>query len=148
MDVILKEDVQKLGAANQVVKVRDGYARNYLIPKGLAVQATESNRKNLGEIQRQQAHRVEKQRKAAQSTEEKLKDIKLTIGAKVGETGKIYGSVTNIQIAEALRQKGIEVDRKLISFEEDHIKQVGTYNATINLYKDVKVTIPFEVVAE
>ncbi len=148
MEIILKQDVAKLGNADDLVTVKSGYGRNYLIPQGMAIMATESNKKQLEETNRQRAFKFEKMKKAAEDVGTRLEKVEITIGAKVGETGKIYGSVTTIQLAEALQAKGFEVDRKMITFEDDHIKTLGTYAATINLHRDHKVRIEFEVVAE
>ena len=142
MKIILKEDISGLGYKDDVVDVKSGYARNYLIPTGKAVIATESALKVLAENQRQRAHKLERIKDEAEA----LKDVKLTIGAKTSSTGTIFGSVNAIQIAEALEKLGHNVDRKLISL--DPVKEVGTYEATINLHRDVTVKVPFEVVAE
>lgn len=146
MKIILKEDISGLGYKDDVVDVKSGYARNYLIPTGKAVIATESALKVLAENQRQRAHKLERLKAEAEAKAEALKDVKLTIGAKTSSTGTIFGSVNAIQIAEALEKLGHNVDRKLISL--DPVKEVGTYEATINLHRDVTVKVPFEVVAE
>ncbi len=149
MDVILKKDINNLGYANDIVTVKDGYAQNYLIPQGLAIVADKTNRKVHTEIMRQKAFKQEKARFEALSVAQKLESVSLRIGAKAAETGKIYGSVNAIQIAEALKEQyKIEVDRKKIILDGDSIKEVGTYEATINLHKDAKVNIRFEVFAE
>jgi large subunit ribosomal protein L9 len=148
MEVILKQDVKNLGHKDEVVKVRPGYGRNYLIPQGFAMLATEGNRKMLAESVRQRAHKEEKLRTEASATVEKLTAITVQVGAKVGESGKIFGSVNAIQIAEALRKAGVEVDRKNISLDEEAIKQIGTYTAHVKIYKDIKADVKFEVVAE
>jgi large subunit ribosomal protein L9 len=148
MEVILKQDVKNLGHKDEVVKVRPGYGRNYLIPQGFAMLATEGNRKMLAESVRQRAHKEEKLRTEASATAEKLTAITVQVGAKVGESGKIFGSVNAIQIAEALRKAGVEVDRKNISLDEEAIKQIGTYTAHVKIYKDIKADVKFEVVAE
>lgn len=147
MEVILKEDVTNLGYKNDIVKVKSGYGRNYLIPQGKAVIATDSARKILAEDLRQRAHKLEKIKKDAEEVAAKLKDVALTIKTKVSSTGTIFGSVTNIQIADELSKLGIEVDRKIISIKEA-VKEVGKYTATVRLHKEVSVEIPFEVVAE
>ncbi|TCO06087.1 large subunit ribosomal protein L9 [Natronoflexus pectinivorans] len=147
MEVILKEDVTNLGHRDDIVKVKPGYGRNYLIPQGLAVLATESALKVHAENQRQRAHKEEKLRQEAAAVAEKLEGLKLTIGAKASSTGKIFGSVNNIQIAEALEKDGFKVERKNISIK-DAVKELGTYTANVKLHRDVKVTIEFEVVAE
>lgn len=146
MKIILKEDIAGLGYKDDVVEVKSGYGRNYLIPFGKAVIATESALKVLAENQRQRAHKLERIKAEAEAQAEALKDVKLTIGAKTSSTGTIFGSVNAIQIAEALEKLGHEVDRKLIAL--DPIKEVGSYEATIRLHRDVTVKVPFEVVAE
>ncbi len=148
MEVILKQDVKNLGHKDEVVKVRPGYGRNYLIPQGFAMLATEGNRKMLAESVRQRAHKEEKLRTEASATAEKLAALTVQVGAKVGESGKIFGSVNAIQIAEALRKAGVEVERKNISLDEEAIKQIGTYTAHVKIYKDIKADVKFEVVAE
>lgn len=149
MEVILKEDVKHLGSKNELVKVRPGYARNFLIPKGFAVEATEGRRKEYAEVVKQRAHKEEKIKKEAQKAADTLKNITLKVGAKAGEKGKIFGSVTSIQIADAIKKAGYDVDRKNISIEnEDNIKTLGTYSANIKLHKEVSLKINFEVVAE
>lgn len=147
MKIILKEDVQGLGYKDDVVEVRDGYGRNYLIPTGKAVVATESALKVLAENQRQRAHKLAKIKADAEALAQSLEGVSLTIGAKTSETGTIFGSVNAIQIAEALEKAGFSVDRKAIELKKA-IKEVGKYAATINLHKEVVVEIPFEVVAE
>ncbi len=148
MEVILKEDVTNLGHKDDLVTVKNGYARNYLIPRGIAVAATKSVRKMHDENVRQRAHKEEKMRNAAAESAEKLNEVKLTIGAKTSTKGKIFGSVNTIQIAEALKEKGFDVERKNISIKEDLIKEIGTYKAQIKLYKEVTAEIEFEIVAE
>ncbi len=148
MDVILKQDISNLGHKDEIVTVKDGYARNYLIPKGYAVNATASMRKMHGEIMRQKAHKEEKIHQQAVEIAEKMKGIKLTIGAKTSTKGKIFGSVNTIQISEALKEKGFDIDRKDISFKEEPIKEIGKYTANVKLHKDVTVDIPFEIFAE
>ena len=147
MEVILKEDIISLGFKDDVVNVKKGYARNYLIPQGKAVIASESAKKVLAENQKQRAHKLAQIKTDAEALAGKMEGVTLTIGAKTSSTGTIFGSVTNIQIAEALKEKGFEVDRKLIQIK-DQVKEVGTYNAVIKLHKEVSVEIPFEVVAE
>jgi large subunit ribosomal protein L9 len=147
MKIILKEDISNLGYKDDVVEVKSGYGRNYLIPQGKAVIATESALKVLAENQRQRAHKLAKIKADAEALAASLKDVKLTIGAKTSSTGTIFGSVNAIQIAEALEQLGFNVDRKVIEVKET-IKEVGTYNAIAKLHKEVSVEIPFEVVAE
>jgi len=148
MQVILKEDVANLGHKNDIVAVKPGYGRNYLIPKGLAILATPSARKVHAENIRQRAHKEEKIRNDAATIAEQLDGKKITIGAKTSSTGKIFGSVNNIQIAEVLNKEGFNIERKNIVIKEEHIKEVGTYSAVIKLHKDIKATIEFEVVSE
>ncbi len=147
MQVILKEDVVNLGYKDDIVTVRDGYGRNFLIPKGKAVIASESAKKVLAENLKQRAHKLAKVKEDAQALGTKLEGVSLTIGAKTSSTGTIFGSVTNIQVAEALAKQGYEVDRKII-YIKDAVKEVGNYKALIKLHKDVSVEIPFEVVSE
>lgn len=146
MKIILKEDVKNLGYKDDVVEVKDGYGRNFLIPTGKAVIASESALKVLAENQRQRAHKLEKIKADAQALADSLKDVKLTIGAKTSATGTVFGSVNAIQIAEALEKEGFNIDRKIIDVQP--VKEVGNYTATINLHKEVVAELPFEVVAE
>ena len=148
MNVILKQDLPNLGHKDDIVTVKDGYARNYLIPKGLAINATAQARKVHEEILRQRAHKEEQLKEAASKMAEELKKVSLTIGAKTSTKGKIFGSVNTIQIAEALNEKGFEVERKNISIKDDLIKEIGSYSATVKLHKEVLVDIPFEIVSE
>lgn len=148
MEIILKQDVPNLGHKDEIVNVKNGYARNYLIPRGMATVATESAKKVLAENVKQRAHKEAKVKTDAEAIAKKLEGISLTIGAKTSTTGKIFGSVNTIQIAEALANKGFEIDRKNISLPDDHVKEVGNYTAEIKLHRDVKVTIQFEVVSE
>lgn len=147
MKIILKEDITNLGYKDDVVEVKSGYGRNYLIPFGKAVIATPAALKVLAENQRQRAHKLAKIKADAEALAASLADVKLTIGAKTSSTGTIFGSVNAIQIAEALEKLGFNVDRKVIVVKET-VKEVGNYNATLKLHKDVTVEIPFEVVAE
>ena len=146
MEIILKEDIAGLGYKNDIVKVKDGYGRNYLIPQGKAVIATESAKKVLAENERQRAHKLAKIKADAEALAAKLNGVKVTISAKVNEDGTIFGGVGAAQVAEALAAKGFEIDRKVIAAET--VKAVGEYTATINLHKEVKATVTFEVVAE
>ena len=148
MKVILKQEVKNLGEKDELVTVKNGYASNFLIPKGLAVMATESNQKQLAETMKQRAFKIEKQRKEAQKVIDFLKDVTIKVGAKAGENGKIFGSVTSIQIADAIRKLGQEVDRKAIIINEEHIKTLGTYPAKLKLMKDMVAEIKFEVIEE
>ena len=147
MKIILKEDVRGLGYKDDVVEVKDGYGRNYLIPQGKAVVATSSALKVLAENQRQRAHKLAKIKADAEAAAAALEGVKLSIGAKTSSTGTIFGSVNALQIAEALEKLGHNVDRKIIEVKET-IKEVGEYTATIKFHKEVAVEIPFEVVAE
>lgn len=148
MEIILLQDVNKLGQKDDIVHVKDGYGANYLIPKGFAIAATSSAKKMHAENLKQRAHKEEKIRVAAQSMAEKLSEISLVVGAKTSSSGKIFGSVNTIQIAEALKEKGFEIDRKSITLPEDQIKEVGKYKAVIKLHREVKVEVGFEIVAE
>jgi large subunit ribosomal protein L9 len=148
MEVILKQDVEHLGFADDVVKVKDGYARNFLLPRGLAVSATTSEKKQLTETLKQRAHKIAKIKAEAEKMAEGLGDTILKIGAKAGEQGKIFGSVNTIQIADAIRALGFEVDRKHIKLKGEAIKNLGKYEAEVTFHRDVVRTIPFEVVQE
>jgi large subunit ribosomal protein L9 len=148
MNVILKQDMPNLGHKDDIVSVKNGYARNYLIPKGYAINATAQNRKVHEEILRQRAHKEAELKEAAQQQAEELKKVSLTIGAKTSTKGKIFGSVNTIQIAEALIEKGFNVERKNISIKDDLIKEIGSYSATVKLHKEVLVDIPFEIISE
>lgn len=147
MEVILKQDVQGLGYTNDVVKVKPGYGRNYLIPQGLAILANTSNRKKVEEKIRQTAHKAEKKRNDALALSERIGDITLEIGAKVGESGKIFGAVTTLQISDALRERGFEVDRRQISLPVQP-KEIGEFTALLDLHKDVKKEVRILVVPE
>jgi large subunit ribosomal protein L9 len=147
MDIILKQDVKNLGEKDEVVKVKAGYGRNFLIPKGFGMLATVSARKVLAENLKQAQFKQDKIRKDADDLAARLEGIKLTIGAKAGESGKIFGAINTIQVADALKKQGFEVDRRRITFNEEP-KFTGEYTATLNLHKEVKVQVPFEVVAE
>jgi len=148
MDIILKQDIPRLGDKDDIITVKNGYARNYLIPKGLAVIATKSAKKMHAENLKQRSHKEEKLKSEALEIAEKLKDLTLNIGAKTSSTGKIFGSVNTIQIAEALNKEGIKIERKNISIADDAIKQIGKYQAKIKLHKEVITEIEFEVVSE
>ncbi len=147
MEVILKDDVKGLGYKNDTVAVKPGYGRNYLIPQGLAVIASVSNKKVVAENIRQAAHKAEKFKNDAQELANSIGEVVLNIPAKVGETGKIFGSVTTLQISEALKAQGFDVDRKRISFDQD-VKTAGEFTASLNLHKEVKHQVRFNVVAE
>jgi large subunit ribosomal protein L9 len=147
MELILKQDIKNLGEKDDVVNVKPGFGRNYLIPKGYATLATESAKKVLAENLKQAAFKQDKIKKDADAIASKLEGVKLSIGAKAGESGKIFGSVNTIQIADALKKEGFDVDRRRITFETEP-KFVGEYVANLNLHKEVKVQVPFEVIAE
>lgn len=147
MELILKENIHGLGYKDDIVKVKDGYGRNYLIPTGKAVIASASARKMLAEELKQRAHKIEKIKNEAVELGEKLKTIEpIVIATKVSATGAVYGSVNSLHIAEELAKRGFEIDRKAIVVKE--AKTVGSFTATVNLHKEVTVEIPFEVVAE
>lgn len=147
MEVILKQDVTGLGYKNDVVKVRAGYGNNYLIPNGLALIASDSNKRLVNENIRQMAHKAAKIKQDAEALAAKVGDLTIEIGAKAGETGKIFGAVTALQIADALKAKGMDVDRKKVHLKEIP-KQLGTYTVTLDLHKEVKHEIKVKVVAE
>ncbi|MBC7744634.1 MAG: 50S ribosomal protein L9 [Flavobacterium sp.] len=147
MELILKQDIKNLGEKDDVVKVKPGYGRNFLIPEGFAIMATVSAKKVLAENLKQAAFKQDKIKKDADAIATRLEGVKLIIGAKAGESGKIFGSVNTIQIADALKKEGFEVDRRRITFETDP-KFIGEYIANLNLHKEVKVQVPFAVVAE
>ncbi|MDX9902981.1 MAG: 50S ribosomal protein L9 [Bacteroidales bacterium] len=148
MKIILTQDMDKLGQKNDVITVKTGYARNYLIPKGYAVQATGSAVKIHNENLKQRAHKEEQIKNEAEVLAGKLAEVKLVLGAKVSSAGKIFGSVNTIQLAEALKEKGFDIDRKNILLGEEAIKEIGNYKAVIKLHRNVKVDIDFEVIAE
>ncbi|MBK9149416.1 MAG: 50S ribosomal protein L9 [Flavobacteriales bacterium] len=148
MEVILKQDVEHLGYANDVVKVREGYARNYLLPRGLADVATPSMKKQVAETLKQRAHKLAKIKADAEALASSVEGKSLKIGAKVGEKGRIFGSVNTIMIADALKAMGFEVDRKSIKLKGEAIKSIGKYEAEVAFHRDVVRTIPFEVVEE
>jgi large subunit ribosomal protein L9 len=148
MEVILKQDIKGLGYKDDKVSVANGYGRNFLLPKGMATLATESAKKMHAEILKQRAFKEDKLRKEAATNAEKLAGVSIQVGAKAGESGKIFGSVTTIQIAEALLKAGFNVERKNIELSEEGIKQLGTYSAKVRLYKEVSATVNFEVIAE
>lgn len=146
MEIILKTDITGVGYKNDIVSVKPGYGRNYLIPQGFAVMATPSNKKVVAENVRQAAHKVEKIKNDALALAEQIGDMTLTLIAKAGESGKIFGRVTNTQIADALREKGFDIDRKKITIED--VKTLGEYKATLDLHKEVKHQVNVEVVGE
>ena len=147
MEVILKQDVKSLGYKDDIVKVKNGYGRNFLIPQGFAVIANEPNRTMHTEYLKQTQFKQDRIKNLATDMAEGLKAITVKIGAKAGESGKIFGAVNTIQFAEELKKLGFEVDRKRITFETD-VKFVGSYIANLNLHKEVKIQVPFEVIAE
>jgi large subunit ribosomal protein L9 len=148
MEIILKKDLKGLGYKNDIVKVKNGYGRNFLIPQGVAVLATDSNKKMQAEEIKQSSFKEQKLRNEATAIATKLADVTVKVGAKAGESGKIFGSVTNIQLAEALKKAGYDLERKNIEMNEDAIKTLGTYSAKVRLFKEVSATINFEVIAE
>lgn len=146
MEVILKEDIKGLGYKNDIVNVKPGHGRNFLIPRGLAIDATPSNKKVVTENVKQAAHKAEKLKKDAEAIAEKIGSSVLEIKAKVGESGKIFGAITSLQISDSLKDKGFAIDRKKISFKSE-VKEVGEYVAILDLHKEVKKEVKFVVVA-
>ncbi len=147
MEVILKQDVQGLGYKNDVVKVRPGYGRNYLIPNGIALLANDANKKMIEENIRQAAHKAEKIKQDAVELANRIGDLTIDVGTKAGESGKIFGAITALQIADALKTKGFDIDRRKIMFREVP-KELGTYTVVIDLHKEVKHEIKINVIAE
>ncbi len=147
MEIILTQDINGLGYKNDTVTVKPGYGRNYLIPQGFAIIANTSNQKKIQENIRQAAHKAEKLKKDAEEVAAKIGDLTLEIKTKAGESGKIFGAVTTVQIAEGLKEKGFDIDRKKIAISGD-IKQLGEYKASIDLHKEVKKEITLQVVAD
>ncbi|CAN5208262.1 50S ribosomal protein L9 [soil metagenome] len=147
MEVILKTDIKGLGYKNDLVAVKSGYGRNYLIPQGFAVLATGSNKRILEENIKQAAHKAEKVKTEAENVAAELEDITLEIKAKIGESGKIFGKVTTLQISDALAAKGMEIDRKKISINGP-VPGAGEYEAEVDLHREVKSNVKFVVVAE
>ena len=148
MEVILKKNVDKLGYANEIVNVKPGYGRNFLIPQGYAVLATASAKKAHEEVMRQKSHKEAKMLAEAQELAAKIADLTVSIATKAGENGKIFGSVNTVQLADALRKVGFDIDRKSLKIKDEPIKDLGTYEAEANLYKGVKQSFKFEVVNE
>lgn len=146
MEVILKQDLQGLGYKDDIVTVKPGYGRNYLIPQGIAVIATGANRKVVEENVKQAAHKAEKLKKDAEEIANKIGDLTLEISTKAGESGKIFGSITTLQLSEALKGKGFDIDRRKIGLGS--IKELGEYTATIDLHREVQHEINVKVVAE
>ncbi|MBK6372747.1 MAG: 50S ribosomal protein L9 [Saprospiraceae bacterium] len=148
MDIILLKELDKVGGKHEIVKVKDGYGRNFLIPQGLAIVANAGNRKMLNELVKQEDKKESKRLDEYKEMAAKLDGVTLKIGAKAGTSGKIFGSVTNVQIANALKeQAGIEIERKKIVLEEE-VKSIGTYSAKLNLHKDVQTSVAFEIIEE
>ncbi|KAA9338273.1 50S ribosomal protein L9 [Hymenobacter busanensis] len=147
MEVILKDDVKGLGYKNDIVSVKPGYGRNYLLPQGIAVLADKTNKKIVAENVRQAAHKADKIKGDAQGLADRIGDLTIEVPAKVGESGRIFGRVTTLQIADALKAKGFDVDRKRISLDSDPAS-VGEYSATIDLHREVKHKLRVNVVAE
>ncbi len=148
MEIILKKNVDKLGYANEIVKVKAGYGRNFLIPQGYAVLATASAKKAHEEVMRQKAHKETKILAEAQELASKLEGTSVTITTKAGENGKIFGSVNTVQLSEALKAAGIDIDRKSLKIKNEPIREIGSFEAMANLHKDVQATVKFEVVGE
>ncbi|MDH5365824.1 MAG: 50S ribosomal protein L9 [Cyclobacteriaceae bacterium] len=146
MEIILKQDIQGLGYKNDTVKVKPGYGRNYLIPQGFAIIANQSNKKMIAENIKQASHKAEKLKKDAQELANSIGDVVLEIGTKAGESGKIFGAITALQISDSLKKKGFDIDRKKIKIES--IKQVGEYTAIIDLHREVKHDVKINVIAE
>jgi len=148
MEIILKQDVQGLGSKDDILKVKDGYGRNFLIPQGMAIVATASAKKVLAENIRQRAHKEAKLKEEASKLAEQIKVLTITIGAKTSTTGKIFGSVNNIQLAEAINAQGFDIDRKQIFISKDGVKEIGKHVAKIKLHREVSIDFEFEVVSE
>ena len=148
MEVILLQDITRVGSKDDIVSVKSGYGRNFLIPQKMAVIATESAKKVLAENTRQRAHKEAKAKDLSLSVAERLKTLQLVIGAKTSTTGKIFGSVNTIMLAEAINSQGFEIDRKQITISEDSVKEIGNYTAKIKLHKEVIIELGFEVVSE
>lgn len=146
MEIILLTDIANLGHKDDIVDVKQGYGRNYLIPQGYAILATPSARKVVAENLRQRAHKEAKLKAEAEEIAAQLAEVKLTIGAKTSSTGKIFGSVNSIMISESLKEKGFDIDRKKIVLKD--VKEIGTYTALVKLHREVKVDVEFEVVSE
>lgn len=146
MEVILKQDIKNLGYADEVVKVKNGYGLNYLIPRGFAVIASEANMKVHAETMKQRAHKMAKIQGDAEKLADAISSVTLTINAKVGENGKLYGSVTSQNIADTLKKMGYSIDKKQISMPEEHIRKTGTYTAEVALHRDIKAKVNFDVV--
>ena len=148
MEIILKQDVENLGHRDEIVNVKPGYGRNYLIPQGYAILATETAKKIHAENMKQRAHKEAKLREEAEALAAKMEGLELTIATKTSSTGKIFGSINTIMLAEALAAKGFEIDRKNILMKDKSIKEVGKYNASVRLYKNIKANFSFNVITE
>jgi large subunit ribosomal protein L9 len=149
MEIILKKDVAGVGYKNDLLTVKDGFGRNYLIPQGLAIVATESEKKQLSELKKQQAFKEEKVKNEALDIAKAIENVELKIAVKAGTSGKVFGSVNNVMVANAIKeQKNLEIDRKKIILDESHIKEVGKYKAVIKLHKEVSIEVDLDVVAE
>ena len=148
MEIILKQDVENLGHRDEIVNVKPGYGRNYLIPQGYAILATETAKKIHAENMKQRAHKEAKLREEAEDLAAKMEGLELTIATKTSSTGKIFGSINTIMLAEALATKGFEIDRKNILMKDKAIKEVGKYNASVRLYKNIKANFSFNVITE
>ena len=148
MEIILKQDVQNVGYKDDIVTVKNGYGRNYLIPNKLAIVATESAKKVLAENLKQRAHKLAKIKQEAEDLAAKLKDVVVTLTAKTSETGKIFGSITPLQISEELEKQGISVDRKLINICKDGIIEIGDYTVVAKLHKEVSAEFTVKVISE
>ena len=148
MEIIRKQDVENLGHRDEIVNVKPGYGRNYLIPQGYAILATETAKKIHAENMKQRAHKEAKLREEAEALAAKMEGLELTIATKTSSTGKIFGSINTIMLAEALAAKGFEIDRKNILMKDKSIKEVGKYNAAVRLYKNIKANFSFNVITE
>ncbi|MCA1757507.1 MAG: 50S ribosomal protein L9 [Bacteroidales bacterium] len=148
MEIILKQDMPGLGHKDDIVTVKDGYGRNFLIPKSMAILATPTSRKIHSENLKQRAHKEANIREEAEELAKKMEEVKITIGAKTSTSGKIFGSINTVQIAEALQLQGFDVDRKNITLPGDIVKEVGKYVAIVKLHRDIKAEVQFEIVAE
>ncbi|MEX1192641.1 MAG: 50S ribosomal protein L9 [Brumimicrobium sp.] len=148
MELILKKNVDKLGYKDDIVEVKPGYALNFLIPQGYAIIANPSEKKAHAEVMRQRSHKEEKIKEESQEIANKLEGLTIKIAAKVGENGRIFGSINTVQLSEAIKAEGVEVDRKSLKIKDEPIKEVGTYKAEANLHKDVSVEFEFEVAGE
>ena len=148
MEVILKKDIDKLGYKDEVVKVKDGYARNFLFPRNFAELATDSSKKMLSENLKQRAHKEAKVKEEAQKIASKLKDLVIKVGAKAGENGKIFGSVNTVQLADAIKKLGFEFERKQLTIKNEPIKTLGSYEAIIKIHKEITEVVRFDVVEE